>query len=205
MLKNTLKIIIVVYSLTIPLIFAQSVSFKNIIVFGDSLSDAGSFILHDDDQGNNFWVKTSGKKGAPIVNQDEKTGLHPLWINFLVAQIISDNPIIYPVRKSQLLHLNPLADNLSYAWAGAETNFHYLNNAVTDVPYPLYNDQHCDVTGPGLISPEEACTPGVLRQVALYLQAVNNKPNSRTLFIIWAGGNDIFYNINKLIHHQAPC
>lgn len=201
------KSIILLFSLWgFSLSYAAPISFTNVVVFGDSLTDAGSLLAKEGDVGNNYWVAVNGKIGAPITNLDTATQLHPLWINYFVAQYFSDK-IIYPVRSSKALQRHPASHNVNYAWASAETNANYLNDNVDAAqPYPPYNNANCKSFGPGLIAPKNACVPGLLRQIDSYLNDVNFRPNAHTLFIIWAGGNDIFNNVAKFLNitHGEP-
>lgn len=167
---------------------------SNVIVFGDSLSDAGmntSFATGD--VGNNAWVPTSGKIGAPITSLDATTNTHPLWINDFLA-IILPGAVLYPSSQAA----SPYNNNIDYAYASAETNAHFLNDLSSNA-YPPYVGTADGCTGPGQVSPTLSCVPGVLSQINTYLSAVQNKPNPNTLFILWAGGNDIFNNIAKLM------
>lgn len=170
---------------------ASSASYSNLIVFGDSLSD----------EGNNTWVKTEGKVGAPITNIDTQTGHRSLWPNYLIANpgLFNTNPdgtrVIYPVSQASQRGYSPFRYSMNYAWASAETSAHYINDL--DLRYP-YNDQACAAAGAGKLSDMSSCVPGVLLQVKNYLNDVQNHPNPHSLIIIWAGGNDLFNNIAKV-------
>ena len=41
--------------------------------------------------------------------------------------------------------------------------------------------------------------PGVIIQVSQFLKDTENKPNPKSLVIIWGGGNDVFNNIAKIV------
>lgn len=167
--------------------------YNNIIVFGDSLSDIG----------NNHWAKAEGKVGAPMTNEEKpNNSSRPLWINKLM-KLLLPKETIYSSTKISQAQLNPFYNSMSCAWASAETGMHYLNDAADSAPYPNYNDSACANQGPGLLSAQEACVPGVRRQITIYLHTVNH-PDSKTLFIIWAGGNDVFNNLTKAIIAKAP-
>ncbi len=166
-------------------------AYAHLIMFGDSLSDAGSHTPLED-IGNNEWAKAPGKTGAPIVNPDVSTGLHPLWVNWLVASLYGEK--IYPWRVLQANHLNPEKYSVNFAFASAETGDHWLNDLSTEA-FPPYIDDLCKT--PQKINEKKACVPGVLKQIGFYLQAVP-KPSPDTIFIIWAGGNDMLNNIHKL-------
>lgn len=194
---------------------ASSATYNNLIVFGDSLSDAASLssepnMAKEKDIGNNYWVHAAGKIGAPITSLTLDSHLNPLWPNILVqnTMLFGENPnhtqYIYPARQAHALGFSPLRYNTNYAWASAETGNHYLNdfdlNEKTHPPFifPSYSDDVCDAFGPGKISENTSCVPGVLLQVKTYLNDVNGHPNPRSLIIIWAGGNDIFNNAAKI-------
>lgn len=190
-----------------PIATASSAVFNNLIVFGDSLSDAASLstepnMAQEKEVGNNYWVKAQGKVGAPITSENSITKNHPIWPNDLIVNSIlfDENPnhtrFIYPSRQASQLGYSSLRYSVDYAWASAETGNHYVNDLQLSHPY---NDQACSANGPGLISPESSCAPGVLLQIKQYLNDVQNHPNPHTLFIIWAGGNDFFNNMKKIV------
>lgn len=185
---------------------ASSAMYSNLIVFGDSLSDAASLsseatMTKEKDIGNNTWVKTEGKKGAPITNIDFLSKSRSLWPNDLMsdATLLEANPnstrIIYPSSQANQRGYSPLRYSIDYAWASAETGAHYTNDLNSRYPY---DDQVCERTGPGQYFPTSSCVPGVLLQVKQYLNDVDHHPNPHSVIIIWAGGNDIFNNIAKV-------
>lgn len=175
--------ILTIISFLVCLSSLTSYATANVIVFGDSLSDIG----------NNSWVKTNGTVGAPITNLD-KNNKQPIWINdFIMLQLHTNDVFPSKLRK----HYSPYTANISYAWASAETGNNYLNDANDQAAYHHYNPQ---CKQPGLISKNNACVPGVLLQIKAYLKAVNNRPNSNTVFILMAGGNDIFDSIQKILY-----
>lgn len=197
--------------LLFPLIAtASSAIFSNLIVFGDSLSDAASLSLDPNmkekkNVGNNYWVHTEGKTGAPISSEDAVSKTSPLWPNALISDstLFDVNPnatrYIYPASQASHQGFSPLRYSINYAWASAETGNHYLNDLNHQYPY---DDKECQTTGAGYLSPTISCVPGVLLQVTNYLKEVNNHPNPRTLIIIWGGGNDIFNNIAKVANQN---
>ena len=190
---------------------ASSAIYNNLIVFGDSLSDAASLspevnMAKEKDMGNNTWVKTEGKMGAPITNVDFSSHNSPLWPNDLMsdATLFEANPnstrTIYPSSQAKQRGYSPLKYSIDYAWASAETGDHYTNDL--DISYP-YNDDACQTSGAGELSPTSSCVPGVLLQIKQYLSDVDNHPNPHSLIIIWAGGNDIFNNIAKVARQNT--
>lgn len=181
-------------SLFLLLVTVVNAQTQNIIVFGDSLSDAGPN-LKSNDTGNNDWVITTNKVGAPITSVDILSSNHPLWINYVANTLLPNSSVIpYHMLKTPQ---DAYYYNIDYAYASAETNEHYLNDLDTEHAYPSYVDENC--THPGFVAANLACVPGILKQIDIYLTDVNKHPNPNTLFIIWAGGNDIFNNTAKLL------
>ncbi len=156
--------------------------------FGDSLSDTG----------NNHWVYASQKpKGeynsAPFTNPDEN-GQALLW-DTVATSLLFPGKKLYP---SETRELNPNLDNISYAWATAESGDRFGNSAKKDTPY---SSKNCRRPGPIDSSNTEICVPGVIKQIGYYLEDMNHiheNPNHNTLFVIWAGANDITHDIKKL-------
>jgi phospholipase/lecithinase/hemolysin len=166
----------------------------NIIIFGDSLSDSASLSSQaggKQDKGNNTWIKTQGKTGAPITSEDESTHLNPVWGNYLTNNTLS------PSSQMKQLNVSPLTNNINYAWASAETGENYLND-LSSKPYPPYDTDMCLSVGAGKIDDNTSCVPSLLTQIQLYLTDVEDKPSSDTKYIIWSGGNDVFNNITKI-------
>jgi len=163
----------------ITLAAAQTPS--NIIVFGDSLSDIG----------NNNWIYATG---TPITNLDSK-GNKFTWVNYLADSLFKQPAWYsdYPNKSHQFSYVN----NVSYAYAGADTSNDYLNaDWPVQTSMPAVN---ADCSKPGLLknlgTVTSACVPGLLKQVDLYLSDVRQKPYATSLFFIWAGGNDLFYKL----------
>lgn len=215
--KSMISVVILVFFAGIST--ASAAIYSNLIVFGDSLSDAASLstearFAKEKDVGNNYWANAEGKKGAPISSEDSTTKLHPLWPNYLMnnAALIDANPnqthYIYPSRQAHLLGFSPTRYSTNYAWASAETGDEYLNdfdlNKKTYPPFifPSYSTASCQSFGSGKIDNQHSCVPGVLVQVKEYLQDTHGHPNPRSLIIIWAGGNDIFNNAAKIADNQ---
>lgn len=185
--------------------------FDNLIVFGDSLSDAASLSKNlkpvaAKNKGNNYWVEVEGKIGAPISSLNPVTRNVALWPNYLVINttLFSPNPnqtrYIYPSSHAASLGFSPRRYNTNYAWASAETGPHYVNDILSKrlgSGY-YYNDTSCKKHGPGLINEKNSCVPGVLLQVKSYLDDVHQHPNPDSLIILWGGANDIFNNIERI-------
>ena len=158
---------------------AQAAAYKNVVIFGDSLSDTG----------NNAWVAIDGysRGGAPITNG------YKIWPDFLVnhPNLVSETALYLYAD-----HRNPTVDNINYAYASAETGDQYIDD-TTSAAYPPYN---VNCQGPGT-----GCVPGVINQIDFFAQDLKGQtPNPKTLFIIWAGGNDIFDDVAKLLTKNTP-
>lgn len=180
------------------ILFAVSISciatppiINNIIFFGDSLSDVG----------NNTWILLNNTMGAPITNPNAQNN-KSIWINYLVDQKLNQ-----PVYPSNSLHINPLMDNVSYAYASATTVNHYLNTdwPQNDPPDPTVNSVCIQ---PGLVKDTagnitSTCVPGLQKQVDLYLNQVQLKPNQNTVFFIWTGANDLTYWYIPYVRNMA--
>ncbi|WP_018299071.1 SGNH/GDSL hydrolase family protein [Fangia hongkongensis] len=169
--------------------------YTNVIVFGDSLSDSADY-QSDDPHGNNYWVQPAGilsPKGAPITSEISKLDhKRKTWFNYFVNLMpLRTEKRIYTIRELK----NNLAyhHNVSFAVASAETG----NNFITDTTSATVADSLCTkgVHDYGSYN----CVPGVLKQVHMYLENVNYKPNPQSLFIIWAGGNDFYQNIVRMM------
>lgn len=177
----------------VPTALALPVTPSHVVVFGDSLSDAG-MNTQMQDSGNNTWARFQGKTGAPATSLDASTRTHPLWINFFLAKQFPLT-FLFPVRVAKQLGMHPSLVHVSYAYAAAETGDHYLND-IAGEKFPPTADALCQQ--PGKISDSLACVPGILKQIDLYLADVTH-PRGADLYLIWAGGNDIFNNVNKII------
>jgi phospholipase/lecithinase/hemolysin len=151
---------------------------SQIIYFGDSLSDIGNH------------------KVAPLTNLNLE-GHKYLWPQYL-AKIITGNGKVWPISQAGV---NLESDNVSYAYVGANTGDYYFN-----VFWPTLKDNMLTMVPqcqqPGLLvennEPIAFCLPGLLKQVALYLDAVKGHPNPQALFFIWAGANDLKYIFKDL-------
>lgn len=171
--------------------FADQLPIKNMIFFGDSLSDVG----------NNTWILMDGVVGTPIVNPDEQNRKY-LWVNYLVEKKLGK--FVYPSNQP---NLSPVNDNIDYAYASADSSNHYLN---TDWPQKKPADPSINplCTQPGLIKDEtgtvtSTCTPGLLIQVDDYLKAVQYKPSPNTVIFIWSGANDLLNYFTDYISHYV--
>ncbi|MDX1902068.1 MAG: SGNH/GDSL hydrolase family protein [Gammaproteobacteria bacterium] len=163
-----------------------------IIIFGDSLSDAG-MNTSATDSGNNTWAKDQGRTGSPLTNIDSNTKTRALWVNYFITKKFPELKI-WPIRIARLKQLDIRNTSINYAYASAETGDNYLDDFVR-IPFPPYVNQTCSI--PGDPTPQLHCVPGILKQIDLYLSEVHH-PDDQTIFFIWAGGNDIFNNIAKL-------
>jgi phospholipase/lecithinase/hemolysin len=182
------KLLISFFLFSFTVAFAGGSSqYSNIIVFGDSLSDIG----------NNSWVAVPGRegkfdKGAPITNLDSHLRKPMLWVQYLVDKGLFDNRSIIPSQYWYGQNLQ--TTNVDYAWASAETGDRFLNDLSTPFSYV----KNCPKSGE--VNAQKSCVPGVILQVQTYvdnLKQSKQKTGQNTLFVIWAGGNDIFDNIDR--------
>lgn len=166
----------------------------HVIVFGDSLSDGG----------NNSWITTEGPYVGATISNPAPDGHRYSWANYFVERFdqqqgYGDNAALQISSKA-----TPSSTNINYAWASAETGMHYLND-MTSSPYFVYNDDQCDK--PGALNPEDGvyCVPSVGKQIELFLANQGQRPSYRqeSLFILWAGGNDMFNDIAKITEKLA--
>jgi len=156
-----------------------ALSENNIIVFGDSLSDIG----------NNNWIEAIG---APITSFDEK-GHKNTWAKYLSSKLFSK-----PMLPSNKENVNPLIDNVNYAYASADTSSDYLaadwpNSTTIPLVNPACKQPGLKKNNEGKVT--SSCVPGVLEQINLYLKDVKSVPCSKSIFFIWAGANDLFYKL----------
>ncbi len=93
---------------------ANTKPFDNLIVFGDSLSDAGNGKLatknnRDNDTGNNTWIKAQGKTGAPLTSLDPNSKTHPICVNNFLKSYpyLKKRGTINPSRPVKILKLSP--------------------------------------------------------------------------------------------------
>ncbi len=169
--------------------------YDNMVVFGDSLSDSADF-YQGNEKGNNYWVKPADillPKGAPITSMiSMQKPLRKTWVNYFLdtGQIIKSKGL-YNIHDLQ--PNTAYRHNSSFAVASAETGDYY----TSDTNWARINDNKCP-EGVGDYGAYN-CVPGVLKQVHLYLKNVNHHPNPNTLFILWAGGNDFYQNIVRLL------
>ena len=184
-------ILIFFFLLLAPIAYAQP--FSNIVVFGDSLSDIG----------NNTWVATPGRgaafaQGAPITNLDPETNRPMIWPQYLVEMNFFAQKMIIPSTHWHQENLSKI--NMVYAYASAETGANYVNDQVEPFTYP----QNC--TTAGLINNAESCVPNLQMQIKTYLanlQQIHEAPGENTLYVILAGGNDVFDNIARAIYRVS--
>lgn len=181
-------------SLAVAFLFAAPLSattqYSNLIVFGDSYSDVG----------NNTWLDVPGRgtdfaHGAPVSNLDPKTKTPRIWVQYLVANHIFKRADIMP---SRLWHSESLSEvNVDYAWAGAEAGKRFINDLSHPFSYPK------DCPRAGYLNRDLSCVPGVLLQVKQYLHDLKHndeKPGQKTMFVIWAGENDVIDNVQRFFY-----
>lgn len=175
--------------------------YHNVTIFGDSLSDAASLQRQDGEIGNNLFTQTDGVEHAPITSSIDPQGtIRPMWPNVVVRQLDleGNHPrVVFPSRQIAQLGLSPLDDNIDYAVAGALTGDNFIVSNANIRPGQDQTDNDCVVAG---FQGEDGqfCVPGMLKQVKSYLQSVNFSVDPDTLFILWAGSNDILNGIVSL-------
>ena len=174
--------------------------FENIIVFGDSLSDSAPMGHQAENfSGNNYWVEPQGVNtphGAPITSEISPENHHRFtWQNYLIQGYEFTSGKNKLAIKRTLDQVDAYDQNVSYAVASAETGNDYTNDKSPS-PWPIVADSDCynGIHDYG----DYSCVPGLRKQVAMYLEDVNDTPNAATLFILWAGGNDFYQNIVKI-------
>lgn len=166
----------------------------HVIVFGDSLSDSG----------NNTWITTEGPYVGATISSPAPDGQRYSWANYFVERF--DQQQGYGDKAALQISSKATSSsiNINYAWASAETGMHYLND-MTSSPYFVYNDDQCNK--PGALDPKDGvyCVPSVGKQVELFLVNQGQRPSYRqeSLFILWAGGNDMFNDIAKITEKLA--
>ena len=213
-IKNLVPLLITVLLFCVQTAYAKPQSFQNVIVFGDGFIDAGDIQNQEKDYaGNNDWFVLEGKDdviapaGAPVTNTEnnDPKSPRPLWVNFFLEELQFDNNSnrIYTYRELKDEDLagkkvDPKQDHVNYAWLSAETGDLYLDDSDPEGNFPVANEG-CD--RPGFTgAAHTACVPGVMKQVQLYLNDVKRKPNQQTLYLFWAGSNDVLNNLNKLLY-----
>jgi len=187
MINKKLKILIFIASsflINFNFALASPEPISNMIIFGDSLSDIG----------NNSWIHSTG---TPISNLDSKGHRH-LWIHDVAQQFTKKE--IYPSNKK---NIDPIKENVSYAFASADSSNHYLAaDWPQDMQIPAINEK---CTAPGPLRQDKTfdilstCVPGLqlqINQYSLDLKKQQSVPNPNSLFFIWSGANDILYAAN---------
>lgn len=177
---------------------AHGTQYDNVIIFGDSLSDSAPMGMSEQLVGNNYWVTPHGitnPAGAPITSRVSVTNSDRLtWVNYFVkATPFTTGHHFLGIRRN-LGSLNPYYENISYAVASAETGDSYIDD-ISSSPWPVVTGNRCKSI---LDHNAYSCVPGLLKQVHMYLQDVKERPNKKTLFMLWAGGNDFYQNIVKV-------
>ncbi len=166
---------------------------SNIVVFGDSLSDSG----------NNKNLTTSAPPDitkAPITNIDPDEAAKSTWITYLIKQLNPNATIINWKTFSTGSLPERMLTNVNLSWASAETGKGYID----DHSSPAQPNQDCKEPGLDPIHPTKNCVPNVQTQIHLYFNRLNAPPNQNTLFIIFAGSNDILNELYRLGHTPTP-
>lgn len=197
---------------------------SHFIIFGDSLSDAAPLTSSPGTQqkkGNNFWVEFCANyqgnpsvcphpylTGAPISDLNTRTGQQANRVNWTIylEQQMNSLPLAtyWQIKQAHNRHKIFANNNLSFAFASAESGAKYvsdLHGSHIELPYNPYNTS---CTGPGkdtLNGHWQSCVPGVYQQINDYLSFTNlHVANRQDTYIIWAGANDLFDNIGKVLY-----
>ncbi len=172
--------------------------------YGDSLLDAQSTIADafiQDRFGNNTWGLTQeiGKIGAPYTSATttDIEEVRSILSNYLVEDYLTSTagPFVYPIRVVEAVEdLNPDEVNVVYAYAAALTGNNFVNDLADEAmnPFPPIVEEGCERPGIPLDSTSRSsCVPGLLKQMALYLDDSGDSDYSNDLFFLLAGANDI--------------
>ncbi len=151
-----------------------------IVVFGDSSTD----------QGNNYWLEDAGRRGlsrgAPITNWPDflhENNRGKTWFQYLTNSLYGLDSVTSSNALSDSLFINA-------AWVEAGTGDDFLDDRID----PPSATNICQMPG---VFDGYTCIPGIIKQIALYLDSpVEHK--SERLHLIFAGGNDIFDNIKRI-------
>ena len=162
--------------------------------------------------------------GTPISDRTNKysslfpTGLRINWSNFFTAKYFAKGYLvtyrqIVDARKTDPTAYADINDyNVDFAYGSAETGNKYTDDLHGYAPTMAYNPyvpndtttQPC--TAPGWhhdpnnpLATATSCVPGVAQQIQEYLSLVQQKADPDNIYVIWAGANDIFSNIGKLL------
>jgi hypothetical protein len=95
------------------------------------------FLVSLSDIGNNTWVNTDGKVGAPITNTTSGQA-HPMLCSELLTLELPQKSTLYassiiPNKSADFINTH----NIDYAWASAETGMDYLNDDTEKNPLIL--------------------------------------------------------------------
>ena len=172
----------------------------SILILGDSMSDGALLDEKDPNRkGNNNWTMSEGREenptiGAPITNWPNNTPL--IWVNHMAEYTFKgrkEAPTIGGLYQCSNTACN--YDVLNAAFASAETGNNYVND-LSSKPYaPTNND--CITYGDFRQQGIGSCVPGMLKQIELISNGSVNWPEL-TVYV-WAGSNDLFNDIAKLI------
>ncbi|AEI36849.1 SGNH/GDSL hydrolase family protein [Francisella salina] len=171
---------------------------KNIIIFGDSLSDSG--------YANNFHNIDSG---WPLIPGDLKDVKQPtltspdkgntVWIQFLSQdnKILSTPNNIYTPGENINRSVKPVLDGNNYAAGGATTVCKGLGNKGDYTPPPL-----------GPLREGENCLVGQEdiqkhNQIDSYLKQHQNKADPDSIYIIWGGANNLFIQLGYFADNRS--
>lgn len=162
---------------------AFATKYTGIIAFGDSLTDAGN---HPISHITPLVPVTNPYQGS-TKQYGGSSGI--VWVQLLQRDLYQQGLVPDPI-----IHLSknwkPADRSINYAWASAVAGNDFTNDK---------GDIQKKCTTP---SAKPLCIPGVQSQVALYLKQHHGKADSKALFIIWGGANDLINNTRNLFTHR---
>ncbi|MEE9452256.1 MAG: SGNH/GDSL hydrolase family protein [Gammaproteobacteria bacterium] len=214
------KILLSLGSLALLIGFSQSYATsggRNIVVFGDSSSDAANLQVDDPyctilelvesvkEQkkypcGNNFWVRSRGKgltkdgedtptspPGAPITSTSGESA------NEFGERKMWPNYLIEKLKLSGKGNINRYSDVRERIsdLTGLNVSYAFASAETIDGYLNDAGGQVPSCVAPG-VDEVMVCIPGLLKQVDLYIDDISKqKKNPDTLYIFSGGGNDI--------------
>lgn len=161
--------------------FVYAVTAKNIVVFGDSLSDSGN--------NSNIGVDPQVDIAqAPITNLDPDQASISTWPTHLVSRLYPNARILdWKTWNAETSPRNIKEANVDLAWASAKTGDGYLDDRSGTFKV------NPDCTKPGVdpVDHSKNCVPNINTQIQLYFEKLGQSPSHETVFVIFAGSNDI--------------
>ncbi|BCD91866.1 hypothetical protein fh0823_20050 [Francisella halioticida] len=191
------------FLLSISLILLIQSSFgekiQNIVVFGDSLSDSGyTNNFHNIDKDWPTILGNSKKvKQATYSSPNEGYTVWPQYLGINNKSIATPNNIFTP-KKNISRSVKPSLSGNDYAAGGATTICNGIGEKDDYTPPPigpLRAGESCDNSQQNTIEK--------YNQIDSYLKQHNNKANPNTIYIIWAGANNTFLQLESFTNNQS--